>query len=167
MNTKAIPNHAAPRILALSALLIAGALGQAQAQSSDNSIRAGHVPGEGTSYPLSPNASNITPGDTRSVIAPTPPAPDVGPDAGVQQYLTAANVALAAGQTGTADTALEDAETRILTRSVPQNAGNMPSSDPVVAQIEQARDDIGSNNKAGAAQAINQILASNAPELAE
>jgi hypothetical protein len=158
------------KILAMSALLLGAALSMARAQttpSSDAEIRAGHTPGVGTSYPLSPNASNIGPADTHSNIAPTPPEPGIGPNAGVQQYLTAANVALAAGQSGTADAALEEAETRILTRSVPQTAGDAPSSDPVVARIEQARGDIGSHNNSAATEAINQILASNAPELAE
>jgi len=170
MKTRTMPMTQMAKILAMSALLLGAALSLACAQttpSGDDSIRPGHVPGEGTSYPLSPKASNISSADTQSDIAPTPPAPAVGPDAGVQQYLTAANVALAAGQTGTADAALEEAETRILTRSVPQTAGDTPSNDPVVAQIEQARSDIGSNNKPGAEQTINAILASNAPELAE
>jgi hypothetical protein len=170
MKSRTIPMTPTTKILAMSALLVGAALSMAHAQSTpsgDDGIRPGHVPGVGTSYPLSPKASNIGPADTQSNIAPTPPEPGIGPDAGVQQYLTAANVALAAGQTGTADAALEEAETRILTPSVPQTAGDAPSSDPVVARIEQARSDIGSKNKSAATEAINQILASNAPELAE
>jgi hypothetical protein len=150
-------------------LLIGAQITFAHAQSATGSgssdIRPGHIPGEGTSYPLSPNASNITSSDTASPIAPTAPQPAVGPDASVTQLLRAASQSIASGQTGTADNALEDAETNILTRSVVQGTQGTPSSDPVVSQIEQARQALGSNDRGGATLQINQILSSHAPEL--
>jgi len=162
--------RASAKMLALSSLLTLGLSSLALAQmasSGDDSIRPGHTPGVGPSYPLSPNASNITPGDTTSTIASTPPAPNVPLDASVQQLLMSASSAISAGQTGTGDEALEDAETKILTRSVVRTQADMPSADPVVAQIEQARTELGSHDKTGATQVINQILSSNAPELAD
>jgi hypothetical protein len=110
-------------------------------------------------------ASNITPADTASTIAPTPPEPAVGPDAGVSALLAAANQSIANGQTGTGEEALEQAETQILQRSVPQIQANYTSTDPVVVQIDQARQALGNNDTAGATQIVNQILASGAPEL--
>lgn len=154
------------KLLAVSALLLGAQLAQAQtADNGSTDIRPGHTPGVGESLPVSPSVSNIMPGDTNSTIAPTPPPPSAGPGASVQQLLTSGNQALAAGQTGTADAALENAETNILTRSVPQTQTDYSSENPVVAQIEQARTAIGHHDNAGATQIINQILASNAPEL--
>ena len=96
-----------------------------------------------------------------------PPEPAVGPLSNVQMLLNAAGQSLATGQTGTADEALEQAETRILTRTVPQTQTNYASQDPVVAQIQQARYDLGTNDRSGALQMISQILNSNAPELSD
>jgi hypothetical protein len=75
--------------------------------------------------------------------------------------------ALANNQTGMSQEALEEAETRILDRSVLQTVGAQPSQDPVVAQITQARTALGDGNKAGALQIIDQTLSSGAPELAD
>ena len=57
------------------------------------------------------------------------------------------------------------AETQILQRAVPQIPADYTSTDPVVLQIDQARQALGNNDTAGATQRINQILASGAPEL--
>jgi hypothetical protein len=167
--------RASSRIIAISALTLAAAFAAsplaARAQTAPATTATGARPGNdiGTrdSLPLSPYASNITPGDTKSTIAPTPPEPNVGPDATVAQLLTAAEQSLATGQTGTADEALEQAETQLLTRSVLATQADAVSQDPVVTQISQARQALGSGNKAGTMQIINQILASNAPELVE
>lgn len=154
------------RILAVSALLLSAPLALAQtATSGDNGIRPGHTPGVGTSLPLSPKVSNIMPGDTHSDIAPTPPPPAAGQNASVRQLLMSGNQALAAGRTGTADEALEDAETDILTRSVLASRTDYQSQNPVIAQIEKARTAIGRHQNAAASAIVNQILGSNAPEL--
>jgi hypothetical protein len=167
--------RASHRIIAVSALTLTAAFAVvplgARAQTAPVTTATGARPGNdiGTreSLPLSPYASNITPGDTKSTIAPTSPEPNVGPDATVAQLLMAAKQSLATGQTGTADEALEQAETHLLTRSVVATQADATSQDPVVAEISQARQALGSGNKAGTLQIINQILASNAPELAD
>jgi hypothetical protein len=146
------------------AMLLAAPLAMAQTQTTDGA-RPGNDIGTRSSMPLSPYASNITSADTRSTIAPTPPEPSVGPDAQVSALLTSANQAIASGQTGTADEALEQAETQILQRSVPQTQTDYASNDPVVNEIEQARQALGNNDTTGASQQISQILASSAPEL--
>ena len=162
------------RIMAISAftLTAAGAVAPvvAQAQTApvttSTGARAGNDIGTRDSLPLSPYASNITPGDTKSTIAPTSPEPNVGPDATVAQLLMAAKQSLAAGQTGTTDEALEQAETQLLTRSVLATQADVVSQDPTVAAIGQARQALGSGDKSETLQIIDQILASNSPDLA-
>jgi len=159
------------KMILFSGILLAAQLSVAHAQMVPETTATGALPGNdiGTrsSLPRSPYASNIIPSDTKSTIAPTPPEPDVGPDANVQQLLMAGNQALSTGQTGTAEEALEQAETQLLIRSVPQTQTDYVSNDPVVTQIDQARTAIGLNNSAMASQLINQILASGSPELEE
>ena len=121
--------------------------------------RPGHEPGVGTSLPLSNKASNIDSSDTKSTIAPTLPGPGLGGDAMPRQYLNAARAALMANQTGRAQQSLEMAETSLLSRSVPQDQTNSPSSNPLVGQIENARHALGNGDKAGAVQIIDQMLA--------
>ncbi len=61
--------------------------------------------------------------------------------------LTAASTALAAGQTGQAQEALEEAETRALDRSVPYNDYNKPVDDPLIDEITEARQALGRGDK--------------------
>lgn len=98
--------------------------------------RWGHVPGVGISLPTSPQASNITPGDTRSIIAPTLPKPGIGPNANAEEFLAAARRAIANHQTGVAQEALERAETRRLDFDSARNVA--PSDDPMIGQIHAA-----------------------------
>lgn len=154
--------------LAVVAILLAAAPGLALTQTASSPV-SGALPGNdiGThsSLPRSAQAANITPEDTHSPIAPTAPEPAVSPDANVRQLLVAGQRALSNGQTDTADEALEQAESRILTRSVPQTQTDYASSNPLVAEIEQARVALGNHDKARASQLLGQMLASNAPEL--
>jgi hypothetical protein len=153
-----------PLTLAAALLAVPVAMAQTGPQTPDGA-RPGNDIGTRSSLPLSPNASNITSADTTSTIAPTPPEPSVGADAGVSALLTSANQSIASGRTGQANEALEQAETQILQRSVPQTQTDFSSADPVVTQINQARQALGNRDNAAATQLINQILSSNAPEL--
>jgi hypothetical protein len=125
--------------------------------------RPGNVPGSGQSLPLGNNASNITPGDTNSPIAPRLPSPPGGQNASTTQYLSDARSALDAGRTGEAQEALERAETDVLQRSVPIGQGNVPSQQPVVQTITRALDALGRHDLAGARQltetAMSQVSA--------
>ena len=85
------------------------------------------------SMPMGSSASNIDAQDTRSQIAPNLPSPQLGPNASPVDYLRAAQSALAAGQTGEAQQALEEAQTRLLDRSVAYGQTNNPSDNPAVA----------------------------------
>jgi hypothetical protein len=102
-------------------------------------------------------ASNISAADTRSPIAPALPAPDVS-GSSAHDYLVAARGALQAGQTGAAQQALEQAETRILDRDVAPSAANDPIHGPVIHEIEAARQALSVGNTAAALQAIGAAL---------
>ena len=117
-------------------------------------VRPGHEPGVGDSFPASNNASNITGGDTRSVIAPRLPVPTGGENASIPTLLSDANRALGSGQSGRAQEALERAETAMLQRSVSPDAALTPSQQPDVVQVETARRALANRDVAGARRAV-------------
>ena len=131
---------------------------RAAAMPPSGDIRPGHEPGVGQSYPLSGNASNITAGDTRSTIAPTLPTPPGGANASVRTYLTDAQRALSANRTGTAQEALERAETAMLQRSVPVDQANTPDQAPDVMQVKAARDALANHDIASARRAVDAAI---------
>ncbi|WP_158932593.1 hypothetical protein [Acidisphaera sp. S103] len=122
--------------------------------------RPGHEPGVGVSLPLSNNASNMTPNDTRSVIAPTLPPSAAGPNATPQDYLRAARASLAAGQTGATQQSLEMAETRALDRAVPVDQTDDPGTNRLIATIRNARDALAAGDTQHTMQMIDQALSS-------
>lgn len=129
--------------------------------------RYGHVPGQGVSLPMSGQASNLTPSDTRSVIAPTLPIPPVNPNAGAEQFLSVAKQALARHRTGEAQEALERAETRRLDRDAARNIS--PNDDPMIGQIRAALEALGHHDFAAADQQVSGAMsmgatAGNMPE---
>ena len=144
-------------------LSIAAVQALAQAPSTldpATGARPGHEPGVGVSLPLSNNASNIGPADTKSIIAPTLPASSVGEMATPREYLQAARASLVAGRTGQAQQSLEMAETRALDRSVAQGQTNAPSDSQMVARIHDARRALGSGDSTHAIQLIDLALSS-------
>ena len=126
--------------------------------NSETGARPGHEPGVGESLPYSTRASNLDRSDTRSTIAPTLPTPPVPPDAGPREFLQAARSALARGQTGEAQQALEMAETRALDRSVPYMQTNSVDRGPLVTQIDDALRRLGAGDRVGAMQAIESAI---------
>lgn len=123
--------------------------------------RPGHDPGVGISLPMSDRASNNGPSDTRSPVAPTLPTPGVGAGGTPRDYLTAARAALAAGQTGQAQEALERAETRALDRPVTAAQMRTPNDSQLIARIGAARRALGHGDRAQALALalIDQALA--------
>jgi hypothetical protein len=157
-------------MLLASSPVLAQSMTDDMSQTGPQSVtgaRPGNDIGTRNSLPRSPVAANITAADTKSTIAPTPPEPSVGADAGVSALLSSANQSLATGQTGQANEALEQAETQVLQRSVLQTQTDYTSTDPLVAQIDQARQAIGNHDNADATRIINQILSGGSPELSE
>ncbi len=115
-------------------------------------------PGLPSVEPLSRSASNINSADTRSVIAPALPSAGVGPNATATDYLQAAQRALASNQTGRAQEALENAETLLLTRSVPMGATGQPAQNPAVRNINAALNSLGSHDLQGAMNLVQQTI---------
>lgn len=157
---------------ALMASLIAPALAQTQVAppyvppnmpvppgaNPATGARPGNDIGTGESLPLGNTASNIDQRDMRSVIAPNLPSPQLGPNASATDYLRAAQGALSAGQTGEAQQALEQAQTRLLDRSVPYGMTNDPSSNPAVRQITQALHALAAGDQAQCMQLIQAAI---------
>lgn len=101
--------------------------------------------------PVSNRASNLVTSDTKSQVAPELPTPNLGPNATVKQYLSAAQSALSAGQTGLAQSSLENAETLALTRAVPYTTGTAPlDNSTLVKNIQSALRALGQNDLATA-----------------
>jgi hypothetical protein len=114
---------------------------------------------------MSGGASNLTPADTKSDIAPKLPAPMVGPNAGPEQYLMAAKKALKMKKTGEAQEALEMAETRALDRSTPVDQAGTPDMDPMVGNIHAALESLGKKDWTGTDMAIDKALGGKMPPM--
>jgi hypothetical protein len=125
--------------------------------------RPGNVIGTGQSLPLSDKASNVTEGDTRSVIAPRLPTPSAGDDASPRRFLESADRAITLGRTGEAQEALERAESRLLDRSEPPSRAGAPSGQPLVTTVGDARRALVSGDRAGAQRLIAEALRGLAP----
>ena len=121
--------------------------------------RPGNVIGTGQSLPLSDKASNATAGDTRSLIAPRLPTPEAGDDSSPRAFLESAQRALVLGRTGEAQEALERAESRLLDRSVPPSRAGVPSAQPMVADVGEARRALAGGDRARSQQIITDVLA--------
>ena len=156
-------------LLAFGAWAVGPALAQTAVQAGQQVVQAGPgqvgpgkvvtgPPGLPSVEPLSPRASNITGADTRSAIAPALPPADLPPDATATDYLRAAQSALAAGQTGRAQSALENAETLLLTRSVPLGATGTPDQSPAISHIESALHALAANDTQRAMNLVRQTI---------
>jgi hypothetical protein len=110
--------------------------------------------------PYSAGASNITPRDGRSAIAPSLPQPNLPEGDRPSDYLRAAEGALAAGRTGEAQQSLEMAQTRMLDRSVALGQTNNPSDNPTVGQISQALQALAAHDRATSIQLIQTAIGS-------
>ncbi len=118
----------------------------------------GGVPAPPSHQPMSRRATNINRGDTRSLISPSLPAPPVGANADATQYLQAAQNALSRNRTGEAQAALENAETFLLNRSVPQGMVNQPDQSPAVRNINGALQALAEGDRGRSMDLINQAI---------
>jgi hypothetical protein len=109
--------------------------------------------------PFSNRASNITPQDERSAVAPALSTPDVM-GGKPSDFLRAAQGALAAGRTGETQQSLEMAQTRMLDRSVALGQTDSPSDNPTVGQISQALHALAAHDRTGCMQLIQAAIGS-------
>jgi hypothetical protein len=124
----------------------------------ETGARPGNDVGTGMSMPMGYRASNIDQNNTRSLIAPNLPSPQVGDNANAVDFLRAAQSALQAGRTGEAQQSLEMAQTRLLSRSVPMQETGNPSDHPAVTQISQALRALAAGDRAQAMQLIQSAI---------
>ncbi len=112
----------------------------------------------GNGSPFSNQASNIDSSDSGSKVAPNLPQPPQGDNASVRALLGDARRAVLRRQTGAAQEALEQAETRLLTRSVRQSTEAEPARGPVVNAISDARHALGNRDLVTCVAAIDRAL---------
>ena len=143
-------------LTALTAFAVAPAVAQTVTPGPGKVVTG--PPGLPSVEPLSQQASNINSADTRSVIAPALPPVDLGPSATAADYLQAARSALAARQTGRAQSALENAETLLLTRSVPMGATESPDQNPAIHNVSAALQSLASHNIQEAMNLVQQTI---------
>ena len=108
--------------------------------------------------PLSRQASNINGADTHARDRTCAAGRHVGPNASATDYLDAARAALRARQTGRAQSALENAETLLLTRSVPMGATGTPDDNPAVHNVQAALQSLASNDLQGAMNLVQETI---------
>jgi hypothetical protein len=118
------------------------------------------MPGSGNVLSRGENASTLSAANTPSAIPAALPPADLGLDATPQDYLKAARAFLVAGRTAASQQALEMAETRVLDRSVPLGATDVPSNDNLVSQIREAVQALGTGDRRHAIEIIDLALAS-------
>ena len=116
-------------------------------------VRSGPEPGA----PRSVRSGNVTASDIRSTVAPALTTPPMHADP--REFLHAARDALAVGRTGEAQVALEQAETRLLTREVSPDRTAGPGDDPIASRIREALEALGHGDRARAMHAVNTALA--------
>jgi len=118
----------------------------------------GEAPAPPSHQPMSRRATNLNSRDTRSIISPSLPSTGLGSNATATDYLSAADNALSRNRTGAAQEALENAETYLLNRSVPQGMVNQPDQNPAVQTISNALQALGSGDRAQARQLVQQAM---------
>jgi hypothetical protein len=161
-----MPRRAAGVVVVLAGMLpsLASAQSLPPGINPETGARPGNEIGTGMSLPKGNRASNIDQNNTRSLIAPNLPSPQVGENATPVDFLRAAQAALQAGRTGEAQQSLEMAQTRLLDRSVPMQQTNNPSDHPAVMQISQALRALSAGDRAQTMQLIQSAIPAAAAE---
>lgn len=108
--------------------------------------------------PLVNRPTNLNAATTHDVISPALPTPDLGPNATAADYLRAAQSALSRNQLGLAQSSIENAQTLLLTRSVPQGAVNAPDSSPAINNLTQALQALANRDTATTMNLVQQTL---------
>lgn len=108
--------------------------------------------------PLVNRPTNLNAATTHNVISPALPTPDLGPNATAADYLRSAQSALSRNQLGLAQSSIENAQTLLLTRSVPQGAVNAPDSSPAINNLTQALQALANRDTATTMNLVQQTL---------
>jgi hypothetical protein len=108
--------------------------------------------------PASTRASNTGADTGAPQSAPRLPVAPLDDNSTAEQWLVAARSAIALGQTGKAQEAMERAQTRLLDRSVPLFRTNTPSTHPAIPLISQATRALGAGDRAGAMKLLEQAM---------
>jgi len=101
----------------------------------------------------------LAPADEPSLPGVRLPTPEVDEDSPPSAFLNAARLAITAGRDGEALEALERAESRALDRSVRPSRAGVPSPQPLVARIAEARAALSNRQRLQTLQLIDQALA--------
>lgn len=144
---------------AFGAAVLGASAGAAFAQTGSGQTGSGYTgSGHTGSEPYSRATSNTSGQANRPEVAPSLPTPMVPENADAVAFLHAARAALARGQTGRAQEALERAETRLLDRSVPLFQTDQASYNPAVPLIAQALRVLGLGDREAAMRYIDQAM---------
>jgi hypothetical protein len=119
----------------------------------------GELPAPPSHQPMVHHPTNLNARTTtRSDISPSLPSTGLGPNATATEYLAVADSALSRNRTGEAQAALENAETYLLNRSVPQGMVNQPDQSPAVQTISNALQALASGDRAQTRQLVQQAM---------
>jgi hypothetical protein len=121
--------------------------------------RPGNIIGTAQSLPDGNSVSNVDRSDTHSTIAPNLPSPNLPVGSPPRSYLEAAQIALKLGRTGETQQALEQAETRMLDRSVVPSRADQPDQQAAIRGITDALTSLAAGDRGRAQQVIADILA--------
>ena len=118
----------------------------------------GEMPAPPSRQPMSRRATNINQGNTHSIISPSLPPTGLGSNATATDYLAVADSALSRNRTGAAQAALENAETYLLNRSVPQGTANQPDQSPAVQTISNALQSLAAGDRRRTRELVRQAM---------
>ncbi len=103
-------------------------------------------------------AQTFPPPAPGEVLGPKLPIPDVDEDAPPKAFLEAARLAIVTNDLGRATEALERAESRALIRSVRPSRAGVPSAQPMVQAIRDARTALDAGDRAEAVRRVDAAM---------
>jgi hypothetical protein len=120
----------------------------------NGTMQNGAAGGQGMEQNTPADEGTATPrNERRAVLAPLPQS-NVAANAAPTQFLQAAQQAVQRHRGGVAESALSEAETRLLNRAVAPSEASMPDRSPAIQDIEQAREAVSRRDWQGADQHI-------------
>ena len=108
--------------------------------------------------PLVNHPTNLNSATTRSEISPALPSANLGSNATAADYLRVAQRALSSNQLGLAQSSIENAQTLLLTRSVPQGTAGQPDQSPAIQDLTQALQALANHDVQTTSNLVQQVL---------